>query len=369
MMLVEEPRYSILVVDDQPEWAEDLQEQGHELGLPIDFEVERNASSAARRLTSPTRYDLVMVDLFLKRGLGLDVIERAITDGVTAPFAIVSATGRDDLKVSDAPLFERYQNSGAIQYIDKSDIRGARAFSDYITSIIRAFAQVTNLNRLREERRASILRNATGEISVLLDVLRSYREDIDSSATFSRLCGGVSAALDTIRETTEGHGERHRPRRLPYRPLDLVPLKEVGLKERLDQALRRARGLTATDDIRVAMRDLFLPRTSDRAIQTACRVVASRADRLFERGKSEHAVAVLLGFAETLPTRRGGLERALELRLLATEILISDGRKQTAHVIREDVLRSAAKLGIDYSGFLGEPDRSSRKRTPSDDDE
>ena len=117
----------VLIVDDHPAAREGL---AYRLGLEPDFEVCGEAADMAEALRTfnETAPDVIVVDLGLRRGDGLDLIARLKSHGCTAKMLVWSWR-------SESLYAERSLRAGASGYIGKDE-----ATSTIITALHRILA-------------------------------------------------------------------------------------------------------------------------------------------------------------------------------------------------------------------------------------
>jgi DNA-binding NarL/FixJ family response regulator len=110
-------RWRVLIVDDHPLVREGLAAR---ISTQPDLQVCGEASTIdeALALIGTTRPDLVIVDLALKQGSGLDLIKRASASRPSAKILVVSA-------YEESLFAERALRAGARGYINKQELQGA----------------------------------------------------------------------------------------------------------------------------------------------------------------------------------------------------------------------------------------------------
>jgi DNA-binding NarL/FixJ family response regulator len=109
-------RVSIAIIDDHPLVREGLAARIH---AQPDMEVcgEADDIESAMQLIVSKQPTLVIVDIALKDGHGIDLIKRIVASGIHAKMLVVSAY--------DESLFaERALRAGALGYINKQELQG-----------------------------------------------------------------------------------------------------------------------------------------------------------------------------------------------------------------------------------------------------
>ena len=109
-------RISIAIVDDHPLVREGLAAR---ISSQPDMEVCGEAADieSAMELISSTRPDLVIVDIALRDGHGLDLIKRIVAAKVECRMLVVSA-------YEESLFAERALRAGALGYINKQELQG-----------------------------------------------------------------------------------------------------------------------------------------------------------------------------------------------------------------------------------------------------
>jgi len=109
-------RYTIAIVDDHPLVREGLAAR---ISAQPDMEVcgEADDLESAIEMIVSTRPSLVIVDIALRDGHGIDLIKRIVAAGINTRMLVVSAY--------DESLFaERALRAGALGYINKQELQG-----------------------------------------------------------------------------------------------------------------------------------------------------------------------------------------------------------------------------------------------------
>jgi DNA-binding NarL/FixJ family response regulator len=109
-------RYTIAIVDDHPLVREGLAAR---ISAQPDMEVcgEADDIESAMEMIESTRPSLVIVDIALRDGHGIDLIKRIVAVGLNTRMLVVSAY--------DESLFaERALRAGALGYINKQELQG-----------------------------------------------------------------------------------------------------------------------------------------------------------------------------------------------------------------------------------------------------
>lgn len=109
-------RYTIAIVDDHPLVREGLAAR---IAAQPDMEVcgEADDLESAMEMIVSTRPSLVIVDIALRDGHGIDLIKRIVAAGINTRMLVVSAY--------DESLFaERALRAGALGYINKQELQG-----------------------------------------------------------------------------------------------------------------------------------------------------------------------------------------------------------------------------------------------------
>jgi DNA-binding NarL/FixJ family response regulator len=109
-------RYTIAIVDDHPLVREGLAAR---ISAQPDMEVcgEADDIESAMEMVVSTRPWLVIVDIALRDGHGIDLIKRIVAAGINTRMLVVSAY--------DESLFaERALRAGALGYINKQELQG-----------------------------------------------------------------------------------------------------------------------------------------------------------------------------------------------------------------------------------------------------
>lgn len=109
-------RYTIAIVDDHPLVREGLAAR---ISAQPDMEVcgEADDLESAIEMIESTRPSLVIVDIALRDGHGIDLIKRIVAAGINTRMLVVSAY--------DESLFaERALRAGALGYINKQELQG-----------------------------------------------------------------------------------------------------------------------------------------------------------------------------------------------------------------------------------------------------
>jgi DNA-binding NarL/FixJ family response regulator len=109
-------RYTIAIVDDHPLVREGLAAR---ISAQPDMEVcgEADDIESAMVMIAATRPALVIVDIALRDGHGIDLIKRIVAAGINTRMLVVSAY--------DESLFaERALRAGALGYINKQELQG-----------------------------------------------------------------------------------------------------------------------------------------------------------------------------------------------------------------------------------------------------
>ena len=109
-------RYTIAIVDDHPLVREGLAAR---ISAQPDMEVcgEADDIESAMEMLVASRPSLVIVDIALRDGHGIDLIKRIVAAGINTRMLVVSAY--------DESLFaERALRAGALGYINKQELQG-----------------------------------------------------------------------------------------------------------------------------------------------------------------------------------------------------------------------------------------------------
>ena len=109
-------RYTIAIVDDHPLVREGLAAR---ISAQPDMEVcgEADDIESAMEMVVASRPSLVIVDIALRDGHGIDLIKRIVAAGINTRMLVVSAY--------DESLFaERALRAGALGYINKQELQG-----------------------------------------------------------------------------------------------------------------------------------------------------------------------------------------------------------------------------------------------------
>jgi DNA-binding NarL/FixJ family response regulator len=109
-------RYTIAIVDDHPLVREGLAAR---ISAQPDMEVcgEADDIESAMEMIVATQPSLVIVDIALRDGHGIDLIKRIVAAGINTRMLVVSAY--------DESLFaERALRAGALGYINKQELQG-----------------------------------------------------------------------------------------------------------------------------------------------------------------------------------------------------------------------------------------------------
>ena len=109
-------RYTISIVDDHPLVREGLAAR---ISAQPDMEIcgEADDLESAIGMIESTRPSLVIVDIALRDGHGIDLIKRIVAAGINTRMLVVSAY--------DESLFaERALRAGALGYINKQELQG-----------------------------------------------------------------------------------------------------------------------------------------------------------------------------------------------------------------------------------------------------
>jgi DNA-binding NarL/FixJ family response regulator len=109
-------RYTIAIVDDHPLVREGLAAR---ISAQPDMEIcgEADDLESAIEMIEATRPSLVIVDIALRDGHGIDLIKRIVGAGINTRMLVVSAY--------DESLFaERALRAGALGYINKQELQG-----------------------------------------------------------------------------------------------------------------------------------------------------------------------------------------------------------------------------------------------------
>jgi two-component system response regulator PilR (NtrC family) len=99
----------VLVVDDEPDLRELLEITLVKMGLDVD---SAESIAAARRLLGSREYALVLTDMRLPDGLGIDLVREVASDHKNVPIAVLTAFGSADNAVAAL-------KAGAFDYLSK----------------------------------------------------------------------------------------------------------------------------------------------------------------------------------------------------------------------------------------------------------
>jgi DNA-binding NarL/FixJ family response regulator len=171
----------ILIVDDHPLVREGLSSM---LTLEPGCEITGQASSVAETLEMlpKTQPDLVLVDLRLKDGCGLDIIERAKERGIKSKFIVLtsSAEKRD---------FERAQKAGADGYILKDALPEEILYTIRIVGQGRKFFDPSLMQMIMEDFGHNLIDELTPrEYEVLMALAKGMRNSQIARKLFITEC-------------------------------------------------------------------------------------------------------------------------------------------------------------------------------------
>src|SRR4051794_6941738 len=109
-------RYTIAIVDDHPLVREGLAAR---ISAQPDMEVcgEADDLESALEMIVSTRPSLVIVDIALRDGHGIDLIKRIVAAGIDTRMLVVSA-------YDESFFAERAPRAGALGYINKQELQG-----------------------------------------------------------------------------------------------------------------------------------------------------------------------------------------------------------------------------------------------------
>src|ERR1700760_4109278 len=152
-------RITIAIVDDHPLVREGLAAR---ISAQPDMEVcgEADDIESAMELIVPKRPSLVIVDIALRDGHGIDLIKRIVATGVNTRMLVVSA-------YDESFFAERALRAGASGYINKKEVQGG---TETLTDRELQIFQLIGRGRSTRE--------IAGELSVSVHTVDSHREHI-----------------------------------------------------------------------------------------------------------------------------------------------------------------------------------------------
>jgi CheY-like chemotaxis protein len=344
-------KYSVLVVDDKPEWVEDVRD-----GSSIKFAVTKDVGSALASIEKNPNFDLIIVDLFLKNDVGLSLIEKAKERGISIPFVIASYENKDALKNSNGELFERYIESDAIEYLDKKEIGGAKNFERIVTVIIDSFSlAMDRVMKLYDDRLGAITQIA-GSISESSAIILTYSNSIGSPSSFRRLCAQIQSDVDNVKRLSSNRKSQSAPGRSKRhaRYFDYVPnvTNRLQLQATLKELHRKRQRLDFADDVAITIVKIFRSVLRRNNSEVVTRIFSAYADELLENNDFSNAINVLVSLSDELK-KEGKRSISIGVRLLSAHLLEDRGRKAAARVFIQDALADAlAQSEREYVGYI-----------------